>query len=226
MEDDGFVTVQVQRNVDTAHPALPTYSPPNIRDAKTYRFSTLPRRVKAENQKTGYRLAREGELTDKDGRPTILYYITDSSSVLDEFGIGIALYFKTVKYLFVVFLACALISLISIDENAKSNPDSADVDYFKSVLNTTISDTDMTLIGSVYGATRDSLKYEKQAAADIVCVIILIIALAFASMFAEVLLPASYVFTHYYHFMMWTVCSVVSWKLLMPRSKLRKITLL
>ena len=182
-DDDGFVTVSVKRD---GGDNLPTYAPPNIRDAKTYRFTTLPRRIKADNQKTGYRLAREGELTDKDGHPAQLYSLCDSSAVLDEFGIGIALYFKAVKFLFFVFLTCAAISLVSIYENEKSNPDADDVDLFQSVFNSTIEETSITLIGSTYGATRESLKYNKQAAADIACVVILVVALVLTSLFGEV----------------------------------------
>lgn len=180
-EDDGFITVPVQQDKQ----ALPTYVAPNIRDAKTYRYAQFPRRVKADNQKTGYRLARPGELAGADGSPAVLYSLCDSSAALDEFGIGIGLYFKTVKYLFVVFSACALISLVTIYENSKSNPDSDDVDVFKRMFNTTIDETSLTLVGSTYGATRESLKYEKQAAADIACVLILVIALMVASLFAE-----------------------------------------
>lgn len=183
-DEDGWVTVKVQREASSATP--PAYAAPNIRDAKTYRFASLPRRIMADNQKTGYRLAREGELAGKDGHPAKLYYMSDSSEVLDEFGIGIGLYFKTVKFLFVMFLMCALISLISIYENAKSNPDSDDVDALKIAFNVTVDETSVSLVGSTYGATRESLKYAKQAAADIVCVIILVVSLAFASMFAEV----------------------------------------
>lgn len=157
------------------HEDLPEYSAPSIAEAKTFRGSTLPRRIRDPNQATGYRLAKPGELVNAQGEPSMPYSLFKTEAdAIDEFGIGISLYFKTVKVLFVLFTFMALICLISMYENKKSNPTADDVDFYK-LLGMTIDETPVQLIGSVYGATRDSLKSEKQGAADIVCIVIMLL---------------------------------------------------
>jgi predicted RND superfamily exporter protein len=154
---------------------LPQYSAPSIAEAKTFRGYALPRRLRDPNQPSGYRLARPGELVNAQGEPSMPYSLLKSkSNAIDEFGIGISLYFKTVKVLFALFVILALICLIPMYENKKSNPTTEDVDFLQT-LGINVDATPVQLIGSVYGATRDSLKYNKQGAADIVCVLIVLI---------------------------------------------------
>ena len=72
------------------------------------------------------------------------YKVTEADELqMNEFGIGVSLYFKTLKLLFIVMFLCAFISLAAIQRNTKHTPDDAG-DY---------------LIGSAYGATRDDLKF-------------------------------------------------------------------
>jgi hypothetical protein len=127
--------------------------------AKAFFLSTLPRRIEDSWQPTGHRLAGVGVMYDFNGTSSVLYNFWDKSENLNEFGIGISLYFKTLKALFIVLLICALISLVSIGHNSDFNPD----------------DTPTMLIGSALGATRDALKMSNQGASDIACCIVIVI---------------------------------------------------
>ena len=109
-------------------------------------MSTLPRRIEDSWQPTGHRLANVGVMYDANGKSSVLYSFWGKSDNLNEFGIGISLYFKTLKALFFVLLICALISLVSINHNSDFNPDN----------------TPTMLVGSVLGATRDKLKMSHQ----------------------------------------------------------------
>jgi hypothetical protein len=127
--------------------------------AKAFFLSTLPRRIEDSWQPTGHRLAGPGVMYDFNGTSSVLYNFWDKSDNLNEFGIGVSLYFKTLKALFVVLLICALISLVSISHNSDFNPD----------------DTPTALVGSVLGATRDKLKMSHQGASDIACCLVIMI---------------------------------------------------
>ena len=96
---------------------------------------------------------------DFNGNPSVLYNFWDKSNNLNEFGIGISLYFKTLKVLFIVLLLCAIISLVAISHNSDFNPD----------------DTPTTLIGSTLGATREDLVMSHQGASDIACCVIIVL---------------------------------------------------
>jgi len=171
--DDGFATVKASSGNDE----LPGYSKPSMNKARQFYKGTLSHRLKDDKHETGYRLARIGELKCGDEIAQEYNFFTPDEAI-NEFGIGISLYFKTMKTLFVVVLICSLISLIAIDENAKSNPDE-NIPSGCATDDGCIQDTPSFLIGSVYGATRESLKIAKQGAADItVCVFLTIFALA------------------------------------------------
>ena len=113
--------------------ALPSYEPPSIKVSKEFLQANLPRRILDATQKTGYRLANDGELIDPaTGREAERYDIWKTSSdAFDEFGIGISLYFKTLKGLFLVIFLCAFINLVAIYQNKETNPNSEDVDQIK-----------------------------------------------------------------------------------------------
>jgi hypothetical protein len=100
-----------------------------------------------------------GVMYDFNGTSSVLYNFWDKSDNLNEFGIGISLYFKTLKALFAVLLVCALISLVSIDHNSDFNPD----------------DTPTMLVGSALGAYRGALKMSHQGASDIACCIVIVV---------------------------------------------------
>lgn len=173
-EDDGFVTVKGSSVNDNA---LPGYSKPTFNKAREYYRSTIPHRLKDDKHDTGYRLARIGELRSGDEIAQEYTFWTPDEA-FNEFGIGISLYFRTIKTLFVVVIVCSLISLVAINENAKSNPNE-NIPAGCATDDNCVQDTPDFLVGSVYGATRDSLKLSKQGAADIaVCVLLTVFSLA------------------------------------------------
>lgn len=95
--------------------ALPDYIPPNISDAARFRLSTLPRRLRDPTQPSGFRLAAMGEDKDQFGNPALHYPLFFSGKdILNEFGVGVSLYFKTLKALFVLLFICAFISLVKL----------------------------------------------------------------------------------------------------------------
>ena len=91
----------------------PGYEAPNLSAARDFYAATLPRRIVDPAQPTGYRLAKLGEMVDNYGNTAELYDpYCSKSNALNEFGVGVSLYFKTLKALFVVLLTCAFISLV------------------------------------------------------------------------------------------------------------------
>lgn len=109
-----FDSYLMQTNLE----APPAYEPPSLAAAKTFYSTTLPRRIKDPSQPTGFRLAKAGELADENGQPSQLYDpVCSKSNAFDEFGVGIALYFKTLKALFWLLMLCAFISLVCTCES-------------------------------------------------------------------------------------------------------------
>mmetsp|Transcript_20765 Transcript_20765/g.29851 ORF Transcript_20765/g.29851 Transcript_20765/m.29851 type:complete len:963 (-) Transcript_20765:164-3052(-) len=157
----------------------PGYEAPNLSAARDFYAATLPRRIVDPAQPTGYRLAKLGEMVDNYGNTAELYDpYCSKSNALNEFGVGVSLYFKTLKALFVVLLTCAFISLVAIYQNRKYNPDQDDIDAGNAMYPNSDADPDPTpiqLVGSVYGAERDDLSFGKQGASDIVCCVIICI---------------------------------------------------
>lgn len=101
--------------------AIPHYEKPNYAAAMEYWNTLLPRRIKDPSQPSGYRQALVGELFDENGEPAELYdFFKTDSGALDEFGIGMSLYFRTLKMMGIVCFVCALILLVSVEENKKN----------------------------------------------------------------------------------------------------------
>jgi hypothetical protein len=95
--------------------SLPDYEPPNIQEAKKFRSTTLPRRLRDPSQPSGFRLAAVGEDKDQFGNEAQLYPVfCTGTNVLNEFGVGVSLYFKTLKALFCLLFICAFISLVRL----------------------------------------------------------------------------------------------------------------
>lgn len=150
----------------------PTYETPSIRQARLFRELLLPRRIYDKNQPTKHRLAYPGELEDDDGNTAKLYdFFTTPSSALDEFGIGLSLYFASIKALFIVFVISALVLLVAIYENkshqyhVSTTPE--DDGPYCNIFHNGTAPTRLNLLGSVYGTTSEDLKLQKQGAADI-----------------------------------------------------------
>lgn len=171
----------------------PSYEPPSIPKAWEFYNSCLPRRIKVAKgsgyslaangtlQKgggagaqqsgkhgTGYRLARPGETHDPvSGEPAVLYSIVGGYRELDEFGIGISLYFRQLMFLTVVIGACAAVNMNTISKNRDLQRANSEISggWFESL--------DPYLQGSVFGLTRDDLTYENQGNSDIITCVIL-----------------------------------------------------
>ena len=105
----------------TSKEEIPGYEKPNYAAAMEYWNTLLPRRIKDSSQPSGYRQALVGELYDENGEPAELYdFFKTDSAALDEFGIGMSLYFRSLKMMGVVCFICALILLVSVEENKKN----------------------------------------------------------------------------------------------------------
>lgn len=108
--------------------------------------TTVARRVKDPSKEgNGFRLAQPGDQGAKN------YEFLSSADDLDEFGIGIGIYFRSLKAFACIFIIGGLFNILAFRENADYNPD----------------DTPSQLEGSVYGAVRESLKFDAQVTADI-----------------------------------------------------------
>jgi hypothetical protein len=67
---------------------------------------------------TFYRLQRE-RFGDNGDLAKRYDFLRTGDDALDEFGAGVSLYFKSLKTLAVVFLLCALISLVAVGQNQR-----------------------------------------------------------------------------------------------------------
>lgn len=158
----------------------PAYELPNLHTARGVRDFLRPRRVNDPHFATKHRLAQPGELEDEDGNPAVLYdFFRTTSKAMDEFGIGVSLYFVSLRVLFVVFSICALISLVAIKENKShqtytDDPDK-DADEISSCkYNTTgVVPRRTALIGSVYGTSTADLQLSRQGVTDIIITLFL-----------------------------------------------------
>ena len=169
-DDDGFKTVHIKKDVKkeiTVGRASQKSSEgdldenaPSLAVAREHYENALPRRVRDPNQPSGYRMCLPGELRSETGEPAELYqpFSADTEAIF-EFGVGVSLYFKTLKVFVVTFLVCALVSLIAIQANLSNNPDN----------------TETRLQGSAYGTTRADLKMGTQGISDVVVTLILML---------------------------------------------------
>jgi hypothetical protein len=172
-----------------ASPSPPPYLSVNIDQAKKYFQWTRPLRVKDESQITGYRLARWGELEEeveevvevegqggekmatvqKIMRPLKKYHVWGTSyTALNEFGVGIGLYYRQLIVLSLLLIICAIVYIPTIRHNLDYNP----------------PDTTPLLLGSVYGANRADLSKTYNGIPDIIVVCILLL-FGFSAKYAE-----------------------------------------
>eukprot|EP00611_Tribonema_gayanum_P002873 TRINITY_DN121_c1_g1_i4.p1 TRINITY_DN121_c1_g1~~TRINITY_DN121_c1_g1_i4.p1 ORF type:complete len:1018 (-),score=374.78 TRINITY_DN121_c1_g1_i4:750-3803(-) len=147
----------------------PDAQQPSMEEAKKFGKTNMPHRLPAPAQKTGYRLARPGE-TAADGRPAQLYHPwRDGVMVLDEFGVGLSLYFKQLLLVALILAACVLIYSPTIwwnvtfvnEDNEQPHPD-------------------FLLRGTSVGADQASLSMKYNAAPDFAVVLLLVACLGVA----------------------------------------------
>ena len=151
-----------------------------------YFNQTRPQRMCDAKQSTGYRMK---STLDKQGSKEIkeyqYHFLKSSADSLDEFGLGVSLYFKTLKAFGVIFLVCGLIGIVAMNENYEyqenysglltpPDPDcdraSADHEDNNGKFEPPHVDTPTRLLGSVYGVTRAELDFSSQGVADIILV--------------------------------------------------------
>ena len=146
---------------------VPLYEAPSIKMANEFHRMQRPRRCPDPKQPTQYRMNHMGEMhliNDHNSKFKLYDPIKTPSHALDEFGIGISIYFRSLKGLFIVIIICAFINLIAIYQNMKYNPEG----------------TRTELRGTAYGCTRDSLLLTRQGVADIVITLLILVALIVA----------------------------------------------
>lgn len=171
--DDGVLTANLNNNFGAPlnQDALPAYEVPSFKKARNYYDSTLPKRMYDKSQPKEYRLALAGELRSPTTNEAAVPYrfFSDPSFALDEFGIGISLYFKELKVIGVVMMICALISLVAFYQNALFTPTQTYINnYLDTHVNVTVQPSNIVslysyeqLTGSTYGAQRSGL-YSRQ----------------------------------------------------------------
>mmetsp|Transcript_5867 Transcript_5867/g.8808 ORF Transcript_5867/g.8808 Transcript_5867/m.8808 type:complete len:978 (+) Transcript_5867:167-3100(+) len=142
---------------------------PCINKAIEFGKSNRPHRLPAPTQKTGYRLSRPGELKCENGNKAMLYKTWGNGiKHLDEFGIGISLYFRQVLFVAFILALCVGTYGYSIQNSIlKINMDSKDT-------------TPYLLYGSVFGSTRFDLDFISYGVPDLAVVAFLLICLAVA----------------------------------------------
>ena len=173
-------------------------SRPTLARARAHFDEFISRRV-LENKETGeYRLSFPGEyIINENGESRLVgrlrnllisicslhtmipqpdrYSFFGSAKQLDEFGIGISLYFLTLKGIAAVTMVCAFISLVAIQQNKTFNDLSSDAPAY-----TGNATCPTQLLGSAYGATRSDLRFAKQGASDIAVVVVMTLFLILA----------------------------------------------
>lgn len=158
---------------------------------------TRPKRVIDSKQPTGYRI---GTIQDALASPSggngntgsVEYnFLKSDAKSLDEFGLGVSLYFKTLKAFGVIFIVAALISIVAMNENFEYqrsyfgflppegtiNCTLSSPDHFENEgeFQPPIVDTPVRLLGSVYGVTRAELSFSAQGISDVMLVLFLVL---------------------------------------------------
>ena len=168
VDDDGFATVHVRALDAVKKDSTPDDKNfhPTLGAANEHYMQSLPRRVRDPLQPSGYRLCLPGEMRGADGEPAELYRPFGATTAeISEFGVGVSLYFASLKYLFCVLLVCALCQLGAIAANKKFNPPG----------------TGDTLLGSTLGANIFSLHASEQGLADLLSTGFLLLAALLAT---------------------------------------------
>ena len=137
---------------------------PTMDAAKDHFEEFVSKRIQDQKDSNEYRAAFAGETqNDDDTIKAERYHFFAPATQLDEFGTGISLYFHTVKAVFVMMAICALISILAIVKNNSFNKQYIPGQTPAYAKGTTCPDL---LRGSVYGATRNDLRYNYQGSVE------------------------------------------------------------
>ncbi|CAM9582421.1 unnamed protein product, partial [Ectocarpus sp. 12 AP-2014] len=146
----------------------PGYVSKSLREGENFRQANLPRRIPDDKQPTRYRLARPGEKLPHGEEPP-LYGVWDSSyKAMDEFGIGVGLYYRQLLLFGIVIMFCAIVYIPTMAHNASFND----------------STTPAILIGTAHNAERDDLSLNRNGVPDLIVTLMLVL-FAMASRKAE-----------------------------------------
>lgn len=143
--------------------APPGYAVPNLADAQQFYLDNLPWRIPDKSQtRTGHRLARLGEKVGPNFERARLYnFLNDGIGALDEFGIGISLYFRQLLFMAAVLGICACVMLPAVF----TNQDASEAEGLG-----------QTIIGSATGVPRCGLTWGQGAPTILICCILIFMA--------------------------------------------------
>jgi len=121
----------------------------DLSSARAHFNSALPKRIADRFQPNGFRKALAGEKKSHDGDTAFPYHpFWTNNTMLDEFGVGIGLYFRSLKAIILLLFVLASVNILSVVKNAEYNPQMS--------LNVTSIRNPMLFYGSVLGAKRES----------------------------------------------------------------------
>eukprot|EP00752_Nemacystus_decipiens_P004462 g4075.t1 len=139
--------------------APPGYVSKSLREGERFRQANQPRRIFDAKQPTNYRLARPGEKLD-NGEDPPLYHIWGSSyKAMDEFGIGVGLYYRQLLTFAIVIMFCAVVYIPTMVHNAGFND----------------STTPAILTGTAHNASRSDLSLNLNGVPDLIVTLLLVL---------------------------------------------------
>ncbi|CAM9629055.1 unnamed protein product [Scytosiphon promiscuus] len=140
----------------------PAYEEPSAEKGEEFRQTNLPRRIPDDNQPTNFRLARPGEkLPGKEGPhadPPLYDVWRTSYKALDEFGIGVGLYYRQLLFLGIVITLCVVVYIPTMVHNAGFNG----------------ADTPIYLSGTAHNASREDLSLNSNGIPDLTVTLMLV----------------------------------------------------
>ncbi|CAM9142103.1 unnamed protein product [Hapterophycus canaliculatus] len=137
----------------------PGYVSKSLSEGEIFRQANLPRRIPDVKQPTQFRLARPGEKLP-NGQDPPLYDVWGSNyKAMDEFGIGVGLYYRQLLFFGIVIMFCAVVYIPSMVHNAGFNS----------------SDTPIILTGTAHNASREDLSLNYNGVPDLIVTLMLVL---------------------------------------------------
>ncbi|CAM9754098.1 unnamed protein product [Scytosiphon promiscuus] len=146
----------------------PGYVSKSLREGENFRQANLPRRIPDAKQPTQFRLARPGEKLPNGDDPPLYGVWGSNYKAMDEFGIGVGLYYRQLLFFGIVIMFCAVVYIPSMVHNAGFNG----------------SDTPTILTGTAHNAEREDLSLNLNGVPDLIVTLMLVL-FALASRKAE-----------------------------------------
>ncbi|CAM9490348.1 unnamed protein product [Pylaiella littoralis] len=146
-----------RKGATTAAP--PGYVSKSLREGEKFRQANLPRRIPDSTQPTNFRLARQGEKLANGDEPPLYDVWGSSYKAMDEFGIGVGLYYRQLLALGFVIILCVFVYITTMVHNASFNG----------------SSTPTHLIGTAHNASREDLSLNKNGVPDLIVTLMLVL---------------------------------------------------